>query len=231
MLKEINLITKLKRFDYDNIPFFYKERYFSNNNIQRIEVYPKKNISNKNNLKEFVKKIESRFPNSIGMPIIQLEAGKIVIKSFIFAFFVSFIFLFIFSFIIFKNFFYSIFCILPLIFSSIFISLIMKIFNLNLNFANMIALPLLFSLGTSYSIYIIKRALDLRSIEKMLKSSTPFAVLFSGLTTIASFGTFTFSNHAGTASMGILLFISLSTALLFCTLILPFFMKIFKLTF
>ena len=230
LIIEISAILNLKEFDSEKVPLFFKQRYISKNNIERIEVYPEKDISKKINLIEFVDSIESRFSKSIGMPIIQIEAGKIVIESFLFAFSISFLFLFFFSFVIFKNFFHSVFCILPLIFSAIFISLLMRILDLDLNFANMISLPLLFSLGTSYSIYIIKRVIDLGSVDKMLQSTTPFAVLFSGLTTIASFGTLSFSNHAGTSSMGIVLFISLSTALFFCTIILPFLLKYFKLT-
>lgn len=231
LIEEINLILNIPEINLSNIPDFYKKRYLSDDGLKRIEIYPAKDIAEKKNLKEFVKFIESRFPNSIGMPIIQLEAGEIVIESFIFAFSFSFLFLLIFSFFIFRKLTYSILCISPLIFSTLLIVLIMNLLNLELNFANMISLPLLFSLGTSYSIYIFKRCSDLKSVDNMLKSQTPYAVIFSGFTTIGSFGTFAFSNHAGTASMGLLLFISLLVALFFCVIVLPFIMKLLKLTF
>jgi predicted RND superfamily exporter protein len=43
-------------------------------------------------------------------------------------------------------------------------------------------------------------------------TSTPRAVLFSALTTIAAFGTLALSDHRGTASMGVLLSISVIAA-------------------
>ena len=53
----------------------------------------------------------------------------------------------------------------------------------------MIALPLLFSLGISYPIYLIKRFEEFGNLERMFLTNTPLAVLFSGLTTIFSFST------------------------------------------
>jgi hypothetical protein len=53
----------------------------------------------------------------------------------------------------------------------------------------------------------------------LLVTSTSQAVLFSGLTTLCSFGNMAFSPHAGMASMGTFLTIGLVATLL-CTLIL-----------
>ena len=58
-----------------------------------------------------------------------------------------------------------------------------------------------------------------------MESSTPNAVMFSGLTTIGSFSTLALSNHSGTSSMGVLLFLSLSVTLFNCLVVLPFIIK------
>tara|TARA_E500000178_G_scaffold310262_1_gene325204 strand:- start:406 stop:726 length:321 start_codon:yes stop_codon:yes gene_type:complete len=104
----------------------------------------------------------------------------------------------------------------------------MIILKLNLNFANMIALPLLFSLGISYPIYLLKRFEEFGSLERLFSSNTPTAIMFSGLTTIFSFSTLYFSSHNGTSSMGLLLFICLSNTLVTSLIILPLFIKIFR---
>ena len=169
--------------------------------------------------------VNKYFPNATGMPIIQFEAGNIVIKAFIFAFSISLLFLITFILLIFRNLKILLLCVSPLFFGVTLSIIIMKIFNIDLNFANMIALPLLFSLGTSYSIYIVQRFLDLKSLKKLLFSSTPNAVFSSGLTTIGSFSTLSISTHYGTSSMGSLLFISLSSVLFSCLIFLPFLIK------
>jgi len=43
----------------------------------------------------------------------------------------------------------------------------MIVLKLNFNFANMIAIPLLFSLGVSYQIYFIKRFDELGDFKKL----------------------------------------------------------------
>ena len=231
LINDILLILNGKKIDYDNIPGFYKDRYFSKNGYERLEVIPFADVTKKENLRNFVNLIQGFYPNSTGMPVIQLLAGDVVIQSFIYAFSISIFFLFIFTFLIFRRLIYTFFCLIPLFFSALISIIIMKIFKIDLNFANMISLPLLFSLGTSYSIYIVKRAKDYKSVDLMLSSSTPNAVLFSALTTIGSFGTLSISNHAGTSSMGMLLFISLAIAMISCLILLPLFMKKSKLVF
>ena len=81
-----------------------------------------------------------------------------------------------------------------------------------LNFANIIALPLLLGVGVSFNVYFV---MNWRAGETSpLASPTARAVLFSALTTGTAFGSLAASNHPGTASMGTLLLTSL-----FCTLI------------
>lgn len=226
-------ITELINIDpnaSENIPELFMKRYISEDGYERFEVIPAKNLQNQENLSEFVTFVKSHFPEATGMPIIQFEAGNVVVNSFIFALTISVFFLLIFTYLIFRKLKIVLLCILPLIFSVIFASILMRLFEIDLNFANMISLPLLFSLGTSYSIYILKRSVDLRSIDKTLKSSTPNAVFFSGLTTIGSFAMLSFSSHNGTSSMGILLFISLFSALFSCLIILPVMIKKINLT-
>ena len=87
----------------ENLPFFYKERYLSKNGKYRIEVYPSKNLSKKENLSKFVKEVQEIFPNATGMPVVQFFAGNVVINSFIFAMVISLLFLVVFIFLIFKK--------------------------------------------------------------------------------------------------------------------------------
>jgi hopanoid biosynthesis associated RND transporter like protein HpnN len=84
--------------------------------------------------------------------------------------------------------------------------------GLSLNFANIIALPLLLGVGVSFNIYFV---MNWRSGNtRFLGSATARAVMFSALTTGTAFGSLALSAHPGTASMGTLLLMSL-----FCTVI------------
>jgi predicted RND superfamily exporter protein len=85
-----------------------------------------------------------------------------------------------------------------------------------INFANIIAFPLLFGVGVAFHIYFV---MAWRNGEtELLQSSLARAVFFSALTTGAAFGSLMLSSHPGTASMGKILMISLIWTLV-CALI------------
>ncbi len=90
---------------------------------------------------------------------------------------------------------------------------------LPLNFANIIALPLLLGVGVSFNIYFVT---NWRSGEtSRLASPTARAVIFSALTTGTAFGSLALSHHPGTASMGKLLLISLGGTLFASLVFIP----------
>jgi predicted RND superfamily exporter protein len=85
-----------------------------------------------------------------------------------------------------------------------------------LDFANIIALPLLLGVGVAFDIYFVA---NWRAGEhNPLGSSTAKAVVFSALTTGSAFGSLALSPYPGTAHIGLLLSIELTWTLV-CTLV------------
>jgi len=95
------------------------------------------------------------------------------------------------------------------------------VFSVPFNFANIIALPLLIGLNNAYGAYLVVRKGHTADVHSLLSSSTPRAILFSGLTAIASFGVLAISKHPGMAGMGVLISVSLSYAILSALIVLP----------
>ena len=89
--------------NYNEIPDYYKKRFESLDGFYRYEVIPAKDVNKIENLEKFVDSVQKYYPDATGMPVVQLEAGKIVINSFIYAFIFSFIITFLYLLIIFKN--------------------------------------------------------------------------------------------------------------------------------
>ena len=79
--------------------------------------------------------------------------------------------------------------------------------DLPLNFANIIALPLLLGVGVAFKIYNIMawRA----GKTGLLQSTLTWAVIFSALTTATAFGSLWLSKFPGNSSMGKLIGLSL----------------------
>jgi hopanoid biosynthesis associated RND transporter like protein HpnN len=108
---------------------------------------------------------------------------------------------------------------MPLLLSGLLTALVLRVFGMRLNFANIIALPLLLGVGVSFNIYFV---MNWRSgATRFLGSATARAVVFSALTTGTAFGSLALSAHPGTASMGALLLISLSCTVVTSLTFLP----------
>jgi hopanoid biosynthesis associated RND transporter like protein HpnN len=100
----------------------------------------------------------------------------------------------------------------PLLLSALLTVIVAVTLPLLLNFANIIALPLLLGVGVSFNVYFV---MNWRAgLRAPLSSATARAVLFSALTTATAFGSLALSRHPGTASMGELLLVSLGCTLL-----------------
>ena len=89
------------------------------------------------------------------------------------------------------------------------------------NYANVIAMPLLVGAGVDSAIHYAARAGHTASLEAVEASSTPRAILFSALTTIASSGSLMLSPHRGVASIGVLLTVALTATVLATLVIQP----------
>jgi hypothetical protein len=107
----------------------------------------------------------------------------------------------------------------PLLLSALLTLLLAVVLPLPLNFANIIALPLLLGVGVSFNIYFV---MNWRAGQQHpLGSATARAILFSALTTGTAFGSLALSAHPGTSSMGKLLLISLACTLLASLVFIP----------
>ncbi len=107
----------------------------------------------------------------------------------------------------------------PLLLSGLLTALAAALLPLPLNFANIIALPLLLGVGVSFNIYFVMNWRG--GLRSHLASPTARAVVFSALTTGTAFGSLALSRHPGTASMGTLLLLSLGCTLLASLVFVP----------
>ena len=104
----------------------------------------------------------------------------------------------------------------PLLLSALLTVVGIRLAGITLNFANIIALPLLLGVGVSFNIYFV---MNWRAgASRFLGTATARAILFSAATTGTAFGSLALSHHPGTASLGALLLLSL-TATLIATLV------------
>lgn len=204
---------------YGDLPEELVNRWHSSSDDYLLEIYPRENLNNNDALSRFVKQIRSVDHRLIGSPVINFEAGSAVVKAFEQAITYSFIIIALFLFLLLPRKHDVIYILIPLVMAAIITGGLSVILNIPLNFANVIAIPLLMGIGVDSSIHILHRFhTALPEHNDLLNTSSARAVIVSGLTTICSIGNLAFSAHRGTASMGELLSLSIAITLV-CTLV------------
>ena len=88
------------------------------------------------------------------------------------------------------------------------------------NPANIMTLPLLVGIGVTNGIHILNRYAE-ENNPSILARSTGKAVLVSGLTTIAGFGSLILAKHRGIASLGIIMAVGVATCMFVALTFLP----------
>jgi predicted RND superfamily exporter protein len=146
-------------------------------------------------------------PDASGPPISIQEGGRTVSNAFVQAGLLSLVTIFVLLIITLRNLREVAFTLAPIVVAGFLTLGSCVLINQPINFANIIAFPLLFGVGVAFSIYFV---LAWRAGQtNLLQSSLARAVFFSALTTGAAFGSLIFASHPGTASMGKILMISL----------------------
>jgi hopanoid biosynthesis associated RND transporter like protein HpnN len=190
-----------------SIPPDLARDWVSGDGRARIEVAPAGDANDNATLLRFAKAVRTIDPNAMGEPIAVQESGDTVVRAFIEAGLWALISISLLLFIVLRRATDVLLTLVPLLLAGAVTLEITVLIGLPLNFANIIALPVMLGLGVAFTIYFVMawRA----GTTNLLQSSLTRAVFFSAMTTGTAFGSLWFSKHPGTSSMGELLALSL----------------------
>jgi predicted RND superfamily exporter protein len=185
----------------------------------KLEVQPKGDPNDNETLRQFARAVQNVEPNGVGGPISILESGRTVVRAFIEAGFWALGTITILLWVVLRRFGDVLLTLIPLLLAGVVTMELMVLLEMKLNFANIIALPLLLGVGVAFKIYYIMawRA----GQTNLLQSSLTRAVLFSACTTATAFGSLWLSSHPGTSSMGKLMALALVTTMCAAVLFQP----------
>jgi hopanoid biosynthesis associated RND transporter like protein HpnN len=185
----------------------------------RLQVMPKGDPNDNEVLREFAKAMLAIEPSATGAPVSLQESGRTVVNAFIQAGFWALLSITILLWIALRRFGDVLLTLVPLLLAGVVTLEICVLIGLPLNFANIIALPLLLGVGVAFKIYYIMAWRSGRT--NLLQSSLTRAIIFSAATTATAFGSLWLSSHPGTSSMGKLLALSLCCTLAAAVLFQP----------
>ena len=189
----------------------------------RLQVFPKDGAPNNASLQRFSDAVLAVAPGAVGTPVSIQNYGKTIVRAFVQAGVLSAIVITILLLLVLRRLRDVFLTLLPLALTGLLTLATCVVIGLQLNFANVIALPLLLGIGVAFDIYFIIAWRN--GAKDFLQSALARAVIFSALTTASGFGTLWLSSHPGTASMGELLMISLGWTLATTLFFLPALLK------
>ncbi|MBL8836364.1 MAG: MMPL family transporter [Alphaproteobacteria bacterium] len=201
----------------DDVPPVLLRQYLAPDGRARIEVQPRLDLSDDAAMRRFVAEVSAAAPNAVGPAAMLMASGDAVVGAFQEASVIALVMITIVLLVQLRSVVDMVLVLIPLLLAATITFAISATLGPPINFANIIVVPLLLGLGVSSGIYLVTRARE-ESDGMLLRTVTPRAVLFSALTTVASFGSLAIERHVGTASMGQLLMIAIALSLV-CTLV------------
>ena len=201
-----------------NLPDHLRARWLTPDGRARVLVRPAKPLTDDAKLEDFANAVASVAPNATGTPVLVTQAGQVIVGAFQDASWLALGLITLLLALVLRRLRDILLVLAPLGLAVLLTGGTAVMLGLSLNFANIIALPLLLGLGVSGAIHVVMRWREQAFTGTVAATSTPRAVLFSALTTIASFGSLAVSQHRGLASMGLLLTIAILWSLV-CTLV------------
>jgi hopanoid biosynthesis associated RND transporter like protein HpnN len=207
-LDQLRDFMQAKQVTLETLPSDITNIWIAKDGRARVDVAPKGDPNDNDNIRTFARAVLAAQPTATGEAIGILESGDAVVTAFIQAGFWALFSIAILLWIVLRRFGDVLLTLVPLLLAGALTLEICVLIGLKLNFANIIALPLLLGVGVAFKIYYVMawRA----GQTNLLQTSLTRAVFFSSLTTATAFGSLWFSSHPGTSSMGKLLALALA---------------------
>jgi hopanoid biosynthesis associated RND transporter like protein HpnN len=191
----------------ETLPRDLAQEWITPDGQARVRVLPKGHSDDTATLRDFVTAVLAIEPNATGEAVALYESGNTVVRAFIEAGIFALSAIAMLLWIALRRIGDVMLTLVPLLVAGVVTLECCVVFGLPLNFANIIALPLLLGVGVAFKIYYVMawRA----GKTALLQSALTRAVIFSAMTTATAFGSLWMSSHPGTSSMGKLMALAL----------------------
>ena len=218
-LNELREALHPQRVTLETVPNDLKRDWITPTGITRIEVMPKGDPDDNETLHRFARAVLAAEPTATGQAITTFNWADTIVHAFAEAGIWAFCSIALLLWIVLRRIWDVALTLIPLLVAAAVTLEICALSNFELNYANIIALPVLLGVGVAFKIYYVMAWRQGQS--SFLQSTLTRAVFFSALMTATAFGSLWFSSHPGTSSMGKLLALSLACTLASAALFQP----------
>jgi hypothetical protein len=197
-------------------------RMLSEDGHARIQVFPSGDLWHHSEMVAFVEAIRPLCADITGLPVNLVESARVTWSSLRGALVFSLLAIATLLLVLWRRLGDAAIALAPLLLAVLLTQVSTVLLPISLNFINVIVLPLILGIGIDSAVHLVYRANHLGGrVDGLLATTTARAVLYSALTTIASFGTLALSSHRGIASLGVLLVVAMLWTLAANLVLLP----------
>jgi uncharacterized protein len=208
-----------ERISRENIPADIARDWLAPDGHARVEVLPSGDPDQTETVRAFVNAVLALEPGASGPAVELYEAANTVVRAFVEAGAFALAAIAVLLLIALRRVSDVLMTLAPLVVAGIVTLESCAAFDIPLNFANIMALPLLLGVGVAFKIYYILAWRMGRT--GLLQSSLTRAVVFSAMTTATAFGSLWLSSDPGTSSMGRLMTVALACTMAAAVLFQP----------
>lgn len=204
----------------EDLPEALRNRFIGVTGKYLLQVFPKADVWQRPTQEAFVKELRTVDPNVTGTPVQLLEYTTLLRNSYVEAAWYATAAIAVMVLLHFRSLVCVALALLPVVIGTIWMVGFMAWAGIPFNPANIMTLPLVVGIGVTNGIHILNRFSEERN-PSILARSTGLAVLVSGLTTIAGFGSLILAQHQGIESLGYVMAVGTATCMIAALTFLP----------
>lgn len=206
-----------------DVPAQLKNRFVSQDGKKfLLQIYPKKNIWDREPLEEFISQLRQVDADVTGSPVIGYESIRAMKEGYVEGGLYALVAVVLVTFFTLRSVGDTLLAMLPLGLGMVWTAGWMWLFNLQFNLANLIAVPLIIGIGVENGIHLVHRFREEgEGGPALVTGSTGQAVALFSLTTMIGFGSLMVAKYYGIFSMGLLLTVAVGSVLVASLTVLP----------
>lgn len=204
----------------EDLPVALRNRFVGVTGKHLIQVYPKEDVWERAAQAAFVHDLQTVAPTATGTPVQLYYYTELLKVSYIEAAWWALGAIVLLVFLHFRSLVQVGLALLPVLIGALWMTGFMAWTGIPFNPANIMTLPLVIGIGVTNGIHILNRFAEEKN-PSILAKSTGKAVLISGLTTIAGFGSLIIADHRGIRSLGWVMAVGTATCMVAGLTMLP----------
>jgi hopanoid biosynthesis associated RND transporter like protein HpnN len=205
---------------HEAMPDGLRQRFVSPGGKLLVMLHPREDVWEFEPMRQFISDLRGVDPNVTGVPITHFESLVEMRQAFVRMAWLALICVALLVWLDFRSFKDLVLAMIPLSVGMLWTFGLMGLFHISFNLANFFSVPIILGLGIAGSLQILHRYHE-GGESRLHLGATRKAVVLTSLTTIIGFGALMIAQHRGLRSLGLAMFIGISSCMAASLIILP----------